>query len=365
MSFVRDLLFGSPPEAPDYSPIAAANKEVAQMQLDYARERDAASASDRQRLLDLAERTTNRQLGIADAEAKRADDYYNYAKTTFRPLEQQLVNDAKSFNTESERERLAGLAGADIAQAYKNVDAQRMRGLSRYGVGRPNANALAAINNELTAGESAAIAGAKTGARYAARDAGYNRMTNAVNLGRNYPTVSQASSGLGIQGASAAAGGAASLQGAMNQSALIPSTYLNGATSANLGTASIMNTGFQNQYNNWATQGQQMAAIMDFAGAMYGGKADGGEIGYADGKSPEYGLRYTPGDEPVKGAGLLHGPGSGISDDIPALVSKGEYIVPEDVVKAKGVEFFDKLVSKYHMPAEEQRRRYGIGGKHG
>ena len=79
---------------------------------------------------------------------------------------------------------------------------------------------------------------------------------------------------------------------------------------------------------------------------------------------------YANGGDP----GLIRGPGTGISDSIPAHhtdtgrqlnVSNGEYIVPEDVVKAKGVEFFDKLLAKYHMPAEEQRRRYGIGGKHG
>lgn len=346
MSFVRDLLFGSPPEAPDYTPVANANKEVAQMQLDYARERDSAASADRARLLDLTERTTARQMAIADAEAARSNDYYNYGKTTFRPLEQRLVSEAQQFNTEAERERLAGQAGADVAQAYKNVDSQRMRGLSRYGVGRPNASALAAINNELTAGEAAAVAGAKTGARYAARDAGYARMTNAVNLGRNYPAVSQASSGLGIQGASAAAGGASSLQGAINQTALVPSTYLNGAVNANTATAGIMNMGFQNRYNNWATQGQQMASILNAAGTAYAFAADGG----------------TTKDSERRG-GIIRGPGTPISDSIPARLSDGEYVIPADVVKAKGVEFFDKLLDRYHMPAVEQKRRFGIGGR--
>lgn len=35
-------------------------------------------------------------------------------------------------------------------------------------------------------------------------------------------------------------------------------------------------------------------------------------------------------------------------DKIPAMVGEGEFIVPEDVVRAKGIEFFDKLVKKYH-----------------
>lgn len=61
-----------------------------------------------------------------------------------------------------------------------------------------------------------------------------------------------------------------------------------------------------------------------------------------------------------QGPGLLQGPGTGTSDSIPAVnmanggqvgVSTGEYVIPADVVKAKGVDFFDGMVRKYHSPA--------------
>lgn len=35
-------------------------------------------------------------------------------------------------------------------------------------------------------------------------------------------------------------------------------------------------------------------------------------------------------------------------DNIPAWLTEGEYVVPRDVVQAKGIEFFDKLVQKHH-----------------
>jgi len=59
------------------------------------------------------------------------------------------------------------------------------------------------------------------------------------------------------------------------------------------------------------------------------------------------------------GPGMLQGPGTGTSDSIPAVnmatggqvgVSTGEYIIPASVVQAKGVDFFDGLVRKYHTP---------------
>jgi len=62
--------------------------------------------------------------------------------------------------------------------------------------------------------------------------------------------------------------------------------------------------------------------------------------------------------------GMIHGPGTGVSDSIPAQngstgqpvkVSNGEYIIPADVVATKGREFFDNIVRKYHTPAAMQR----------
>lgn len=35
-------------------------------------------------------------------------------------------------------------------------------------------------------------------------------------------------------------------------------------------------------------------------------------------------------------------------DNIPAWVTEGEYVIPRDVVNAKGIEFFDRLTKKYH-----------------
>jgi len=52
--------------------------------------------------------------------------------------------------------------------------------------------------------------------------------------------------------------------------------------------------------------------------------------------------------------------GSGIDDQVPAKVSVGEYVIPADVVHAKGREFFDKLIHRYHTPAQKQRQQMGM-----
>lgn len=49
-------------------------------------------------------------------------------------------------------------------------------------------------------------------------------------------------------------------------------------------------------------------------------------------------------------AGKLPGHDLQGSDDVPALLTKGEYIIPVDVVDQLGEGFFDKLLAQYHTP---------------
>lgn len=46
---------------------------------------------------------------------------------------------------------------------------------------------------------------------------------------------------------------------------------------------------------------------------------------------------------------------AGTEDNIPAKLSEGEYVIPADVVRAKGTQFFDKLLEAHHTPADLQR----------
>jgi hypothetical protein len=69
------------------------------------------------------------------------------------------------------------------------------------------------------------------------------------------------------------------------------------------------------------------------------------------------------GGHPGPGPGMIqHGmsDGTGIDDQVHAKVSVGEYIIPADVVHAKGKEFFDKLLQLYHTPAAQQRQQMGM-----
>jgi hypothetical protein len=67
-------------------------------------------------------------------------------------------------------------------------------------------------------------------------------------------------------------------------------------------------------------------------------QAVGGGANVAQGEMP---VRQMAGGGPVSGAGTE------TSDSIPARLSDGEYIIPANVVRMKGKEFFDSLLEKY------------------
>lgn len=348
MSFVRDALFGKPPDAnPGMQASAAATERVGleqvalgREQLQLQRERAAATDALTGRLIDSQVDLSNTQKNIAQSE------YDRYQKT-YIPIEDRIAREAQAFDTEAERERLAGLAGSDIAGAYKGTAQMGLRSQARFGL-RPNANALAAIDSQLRAQQAGQTASAMTNARYAARDTGTQRLMNAVGVGKGLTTTATTAA----SGATGGYSNASNMQLGANQS------YNAGANNAlqftNTGVGALGSAG--NQYgaiSNYGLkaydiQSQQMAAMLNAGGAVAGGKkffADGSPGGIQDPK------------------GTVRGPGTDISDSIPAMLSKGEYVIPADVVRRKGVEFFDKLLEKHHTPAEIQEQRLGLRRK--
>jgi hypothetical protein len=114
--------------------------------------------------------------------------------------------------------------------------------------------------------------------------------------------------------------------------------------SGNLNSQALQgwNNIYGTQMQGYGIQNQANSSNMAGMGSLFGmlGSAAIGKWGGADG-------------------GQITGPGTGTSDSVQAVntsngepirVSNGEYVVPYSVVKAKGTEFFDKLVDKYHVP---------------
>jgi hypothetical protein len=86
------------------------------------------------------------------------------------------------------------------------------------------------------------------------------------------------------------------------------------------------------------------------------GYAEGGEVGAVEGA--------TVGVDPVSGNEVPAGSmPEEVRDDIPAMLSEGEYVVPADVVRFFGVKFFEDLRADAKMGLQEMESNGRIGGE--
>lgn len=344
---------GAPDPNPGLIASADAAREIAGIQKQTADEMLAFYKEQYSDLKPMLEQMTNTEIEIARDNQKRANEYADYERNTFRPLERGIVADAAAFDTEAKRKELAGLAVSDVNASFSNARGQQSRALQRMGI-NPNSGRFAAMNSQLTLGHAATQAGAMNKARTDAKNLAFARKMDAAGLGRNLATNASTAYGVSL------AANQQARTGAMAPAGIMGAGYSGaqqgyGSAAQSYGTAgNIYGTEFSAQMRGYeaeqAANGAFWGGIGQLAGSAVGGfaalKADGGSI--------------------HRGAGAVQGPGGPVDDEVPALLSDGEYVLPADTTKAIGKKKLDKLVKETHTPAAVQRankKRTAIKGK--
>lgn len=184
---------GKSAPAPDYSGM----ERVAREQLRFAKQQYADFAPQAQAIMGLQMQAQRQQMD-------QAADYYDYQQSTFRPLEQRLVQQAQDFDTEAYRQQQASQASAAAARAFSTSDAMNRRAMAARGV-NPNSGAARGAGRALGLQQAAMRAQAMTGARTQAQDRATAMQYQAAGLGRGLATNSLAAF-QGATGAGTAAG---------------------------------------------------------------------------------------------------------------------------------------------------------------
>jgi len=258
---------GKSAPAPDYTAMAAANQYAAEVSERLGnRQMDIAQQQYRE-MKPIAQRVYEQQLSAQQQQMQQAQDYYNYQKGTFRPIEQGLARDAQEFSTVGYREQLAREAAAASAQAFGQTQAMASRAAAARGINM-NSGAGLAMQNQNALGLSAQRAQAMTGARTQAEQMGWARRMDVTGLGRNLAGASTAA----YQGATGA--GTSGLNSAMAPGNAFAQQYgqgvgtmMSGAQMGIQGTGTMLNA--QVSQNNAAmnAEGQMYGAILG-AGAV-------------------------------------------------------------------------------------------------
>lgn len=282
------------------------------------------------------------QMGMSDKASERADDAYGFYKNVGRPMVTQSIEEAKDWDSQGNLDAARGRASADVTSAFNNAQQQQQRGLQRMGI-NPNSGKMLALNNQMTIQKAAASAGAMGSATE-------NRKIQAVGMRQQASNLANGFSAQSMQGMGQAGGF--------------------GSNAAGIGGSNLS--------QNMGVQGQAISG-MNAVGSMYGNNASGyqnlGNAGderaanSAAGWGSLAGMGMSAMSSPASAAffadgGPVKGPGTGTSDSVPAVntsngqpiaLSSGEWVVPADVVRAKGQEFFQKLTDKHHRPVNVGR----------
>lgn len=230
-------------DAPKNKGLNAAAKETAKLSRDafeWFKTEYTRTTPQRERAEATADQVAQAGLESQKKQNQIADDYNNYNKETYRPLEKKLVADAQAYDTPERQQQAADRAVTDVNMQASAQRQATARDLASYGVAPDSATSMS-IQGSSDLNTSKAAASAATGARDRVQATGYARMADAANLGRNLPSA-QATA---VQTSTQAGAGAVNASGAS----------LNATGSG----AALMGQGF-----NTAIEGQKSA------GSLYG-----------------------------------------------------------------------------------------------
>ena len=333
------------PKPPDYSGIAAASKESAQLSFQLGKEQLAWArdeyAQNRELVDTVVGSSLNRQAVNDDAAAADRRRYEN----TYQPLEDEAISEARSFAGPARQEYEMGRAGSEVMQAMESTRRNARQQLESFGI-NPSDTRYAALDLTSRVQGAAAAAGASNQAHAQTEAVGRALRSEAVNVGRGYPGQIAGTYGTALQSGNQAVNSAlANYSAGANAMGTAPQYMATGNQA--LGTwGNTLNMGYQNQMAEYNANQSSSSGIGGILGGVLGVipafLKEGGAI--PDGVTS--GGKLDPAMSPSRGAAI---------DDIPARVNQSgqevrlnadEFIVPSDVAKWKGEEFFQKMINQ-------------------
>lgn len=168
------------------------------------------------------------QNAAALMNAEIAKEMWGEYQGTYLPMERQFASEAFNYDTDGQRQKQAGLASADVTNAFAGQREQTGRQMASMGID-PSSSAWANQAGKLNLAEAASNAGAQNMARTNVDNMGYARKQDAIALGKGMPGT--AASSMANSGAMYGNIANSNLQAQQNQQAAIGNT-VGGAAAA-------------------------------------------------------------------------------------------------------------------------------------
>ena len=226
-------------DAPDMSgqnAAALAQAEMSKEQLAWAKSIYQETAPDRAAASARAARVSDAQLEAMKKQTAITDDYADYNKATFRPLEQQMIADAAGYDTPERRAAASAEAVAGIEQQFSQQREASARTLQRSGVDPGSAKSMA-LQNGMDIGVAKAKAGAYRAASQQVETMGAAKKADAASLGRGLAANQATSAGIAMNQGNSSSAQLASVGGIQAQGNAIMTSGYAGAQNGMAGAA--------------------------------------------------------------------------------------------------------------------------------
>jgi phage protein U len=317
----------------------------------------------------IGDKVSARAGEIADQGAQTYKDAMAKWKTTYEPLYDAQAADATRMLKElpNTEEQYAGKYGADVAQAFDASREAQERVLHGYGLKAPGSGAQrldAMAGNQRGLG----VVAAQEQGRLAARTEARGVAGQAIQAGLAFPQVAGQGASTSLAGGNQQVGaplattaGTAAAYGPSMQAmqTALPYYKQEGDTRSNAYNQQLAKFNAEQSSSGGGIGGMLGGLAGTVAGSFMGPM--GGAIGGKLGSSIAGSLFAAEGgaiDDPNAGGYQMVDPSmsrsqGAITDDVPARLNVGEFVMPKDVVEWRGEAWMQKEIMKARKEREQ------------
>ncbi len=178
--------------------------QIAQLAEGYAQQMYAQGQQIYSQTSDLTDQAIQNFLGQAQVGSDFAQNAISRYENLFQPQENQLIQDANTYNSLPRQQFAMGQAEADTAQGLEAGRNNTLMDLRKFGID-PSALEYGALDSEARTQGGAAGAAAGTQARLNTENTGRQLRSQAIAVGQQYPGQAINDMNVAIQGISGAA----------------------------------------------------------------------------------------------------------------------------------------------------------------
>lgn len=347
------------PAAPSYAPIIAAQSQAAINSQNLANQqfnRFSQQADADRAITNSAIDATSKQSAQNAGQSALDIGRYN---STYVPAENEYLQNAQSYTDPAQVSARAASAAGDVTQQFDVARDNARRQLEAYGVD-PTQTRAAALDLSTRTQEAAARASAMNVSRRQDALTGQQMLGTAIGQGQTDAARGLQESQLASSQAAQGAGlGLAATASEANTLGTTPQ-YTQIANSSLSGAANTTNQQYQNQLDEYKANQASSSGLGSLLGTVagFGLKSydSGGKIGnaiaglFADGGA-------VPDDihEGISVDRNLSPSGGAQTDDVPARLNAGEFVLPADYVRWVGERSLQRDIAK----SKQERQQAG------